>query len=196
VTGDERRLGKIINFGVIYGMGAQRFAREAGFSPAIGKDFITKYKQTYPLVFDYLEAIKRQTVSQGYVSTIVGRRRYFNFISDSLKSLRGQDPKLIDLDSLNIAYNDIQLLRAAANSAIQGSSADIIKIAMVKLHQLLQPYQARLLLQVHDELVLEMPRSEWEELQPLIKSTMENAIALSIPLVVDINAGPNWMEAK
>lgn len=196
ITSEERRLGKIINFGVIYGMGAQRFSRESGFKADVGKQFIAKYRQKYAQVFDYLEGVKKQAIALGYVNTIMGRRRYVNLISDSLKQLKGSNPETIDLDSLKYSYTDAQVLRAAANSPIQGSSADIIKIAMIKLQNILQDYQARLLLQVHDELVLEVPPEEWSELQPIIKSTMEDAVELSIPLAVDINAGKNWMEAK
>ncbi|MEL6439494.1 MAG: DNA polymerase I [Cyanobacteria bacterium J06621_8] len=196
ITSEERRLGKIINFGVIYGMGAQRFSRESGFKAEVGKKFIEKYHQTYAEVFNYLEGVKKQAIAQGYVSTIMGRRRYINLISDSLKQLRGSDPKGIDLDGLKYSYTDAQTLRAAANSPIQGSSADIIKLAMIKLQDILQDYQARLLLQVHDELVLEVPPEEWDELQPIIKSTMEEAVELSIPLAVEISGGKNWMEAK
>ncbi len=196
ITPEERRLGKIINFGVIYGMGAQRFSRESGFKTDIGKEFITKYRQKYAQVFDYLESVKKQAIALGYVNTIMGRRRYVHLVSDSLKQLRGSNPETIDLESLNYSYTDTQILRAAANSPIQGSSADIIKVAMIKLQNILQDYQAQLLIQVHDELVLEVPPEEWDELQPIIKSTMEDAVELSIPLAVDINAGKNWMEAK
>ncbi|HEY9770316.1 MAG TPA: DNA polymerase I [Coleofasciculaceae cyanobacterium] len=196
ITSEERRLGKIINFGVIYGMGAQRFSRESGFQVDIGKQFIEKYRQQYAKVFEYLEGVKKQAIAYGYVNTILGRRRYINLISESLKQLRGSNPETIDLASLKYSYTDAQILRAAANSPIQGSSADIIKIAMIKLQNILQDYQAKLLLQVHDELVLEVPPHEWLELQPIIKSTMEDAVELSIPLAVDINAGKNWMEAK
>ncbi len=196
ITSEERRLGKIINFGVIYGMGAQRFSRESGFQAEVGKQFINKYRQRYSKVFAYLETVKKQAIAQGYVTTIFGRRRYFDFTSDSIRKLRGSDPQAIDLDNLNCGYSDIQILRAAANSPIQGSSADIIKIAMIKLHDILQKYQARLLLQVHDELVLEIPPEELEELQPKIKEIMESSVDLSIPLSVDIHAGNNWMEAK
>ncbi len=196
ITAEERRLGKIINFGVIYGMGAGRFSRESGFATEIGKEFITKYRQKYAKVFAYLEGVKQEAIANGFVTTILGRRRYFNFTSDSLRELRGSDPAKIDLDNLKYGYADAQTLRAAANSPIQGSSADIIKIAMIKLHNILQDYQARLLLQVHDELVLEIPPEEWEQLQPLIKSTMEQAVSLTVPLSVDIHAGQNWMEAK
>jgi DNA polymerase I len=196
VTSEERRLGKIINFGVIYGMGAQRFARESGFKADVGKQFIEKYREQYAQVFGYLEHVKKQAIALGYVQTILGRRRYVNLASDSLKLLRGTNPEAIALDKLNYSYNDAQTLRAAANAPIQGSSADIIKIAMIKLQDILKDYRARLLLQVHDELVLEVPPEEWQELQPIIKSTMEEAVELSIPLAVDINAGKNWMEAK
>jgi DNA polymerase-1 len=91
---------------------------------------------------------------------------------------------------------DSQLLRAAANAPIQGSSADIIKLAMVKLHATLADYQAQLLLQVHDELILEVPPEEVEVIVPLVRSTMESAIVLSVPLVVEAIAGANWMAAK
>lgn len=197
VTADERRLGKVINFGVIYGMGAQRFARESGIAATEGKKFIERYREKYSQVFAYLESMKQQAIATGYVTTILGRRRYFNFVSENLRNLKGSKPEEIELSSLKrLGQYDAQLLRAAANSTIQGSSADIIKIAMVQLHEILQNYQARLLLQVHDELVFEIPPTEWEELQPQIKSTMENAIKLDVPLVVDVHAGKNWMEAK
>ncbi|WP_348237071.1 DNA polymerase I [Trichocoleus sp. Lan] len=197
VTSEERRLGKIINFGVIYGMGAQRFAREAGVKATEGRLFIDRFNERYRKVFEYLERVKREAIAHGYVETILGRRRYFNFEGGSLRKLQGSNPDEINLDKLrNLGQADAGSLRAAANAPIQGSSADIIKIAMDKLHKVLQNYQARLLLQVHDELVLEVPPSEWEELQPQIRSTMENAVSLSVPLKVDVRAGQNWMETK
>lgn len=197
VTSDERRLGKIINFGVIYGMGAQRFARESGIKASEAKLFIDKFNERYRKVFDYLERVKREALAKGYVETILGRRRYFNFESASLRRLKDTNPDDIQLDKLrNLGQADAGLLRAAANAPIQGSSADIIKIAMVKLHEVLPNYQARLLLQVHDELVFEVPPAEWEELQPKIRSTMESAVQLTVPLVVDARAGQNWMETK
>jgi DNA polymerase-1 len=196
ITPEERRLGKIINFGVIYGMGAQRFAREAGVKASEGKLFIERFNQRYAKIFEYLEKTKREAIAYGYVETILGRRRYLNFEGSSLRNPASRNPEEINLSKLKPGQFDAQLLRAAANAPIQGSSADIIKIAMVKLHQVLQNYQARLLLQVHDELVLEVPPSEWEELQPQIRSTMENAVQLTVPLVVDVHAGQNWMETK
>ena len=197
VTADERRLGKTINFGVIYGMGAQKFARSVGVSVAEGKKFIERFEQRYAQVFEYLNRVKKEAIAQGYVSTILGRRRYLKFEGQSLRNLKDAKIEGINLDNLkNLGQNDAQLLRAAANAPIQGSSADIIKIAMINLHKILDNYEARLLLQVHDELVLEVPPHEWEELQGKIRDTMENAVKLSVPLVVDIHAGYNWMETK
>ncbi|NER34793.1 MAG: DNA polymerase I [Oscillatoria sp. SIO1A7] len=197
VTPDERRLGKTINFGVIYGMGAQRFARSAGVSPAQGKKFIQRFNERYEKVFGYLKQMKREAIALGYVSTLFGRRRYFRFDAQSLRNLKGSSPEEIDLNSLKrLGQYDAQSLRAAANAPIQGSSADIIKVATIELDRILQQYRSRLLLQVHDELVFEIPPEEWDELQPAIRSTMENAVELSVPLVVDIHAGDNWMEAK
>ena len=196
ISSEERRLGKIINFGVIYGMGAQKFAREAKVSVAQAKSFIDKFNSRYSQVFNYLEQLKREVISQGYVTTILGRRRYFQFEGDAVKALRGIPPEEIDLKKLKLSQYDSQSLRSAANAPIQGSSADIIKLAMVKLHEVLKNYQARLLLQVHDELVLEVPPAEWEELQPQIKSAMELAVSLSVPLLVEVRSGANWMETK
>ncbi len=197
ITPEERRLGKIINFGVIYGMGASRFAREANVSRSEAKSFIDRYYERYPQVFRYLQQMQQEAVANGYVHTLMGRRRYFNFTSGQLKALKGTPVKDIDLDSLKrVGGYDAGLLRAAANAPIQGSSADIIKVAMIRLQQVLQNYQARLLLQVHDELVFEVPPEEWAELQPQIQDTMETAVALKVPLVVEAHAGPNWMEAK
>ncbi|MBD2091202.1 DNA polymerase I [Microcoleus sp. FACHB-1515] len=197
VTSEERRLGKVINFGVIYGMGAQRFARESGASVNDSRVFIDRFNKRYPKVFRYLQQMQREAIAHGFVTTIKGRRRYFNFASDSIRNQRGKDPNSINLDKLKTRDQfDAQLLRAAANAPIQGSSADIIKIAMVKLHEVLQDRRARLLLQVHDELVFEVHPDEWEALQPEIKSAMETAVELTVPLMVEVRAGQNWMETK
>ncbi len=197
VTADERRMGKTINFGVIYGMGSVRFARSIGKTSQEGKEFIQRFYQRYKKVFEYLNGLQKEAIAQGYVETLLGRRRYFEFQGESLIKLQGTSPEAIDLDKLkNMGMQDSQNLRAAANAPIQGSSADIIKVAMVKIHEVLKDYKAKLLLQVHDELVFEVPPQEWEELQPKIKSTMEMAVPLSVPLMVDIHVGDNWMEAK
>lgn len=198
VTADERRLGKTINFGVIYGMGAQRFARETGVSQTEAKEFLAKYKQRYPKVFAFLELQERLALSRGYVETILGRRRPFHFDRHGLGRLLGKDPLEIDLDVARRGGMEAQQLRAAANAPIQGSSADIIKVAMVQLWGALrsQGLPARLLLQVHDELVLEVDPNALDTTRELVKSTMENAVQLNVPLLVDTGVGTNWMEAK
>ncbi|MEG4009670.1 DNA polymerase I [Microcoleus sp. Pol11C1] len=197
VTPDERRFGKTINFGVIYGMGAIKFGRSMGKTSADGKKFIERFNQRYSKVFEYLEKVKKEAIALGYVTTILGRRRYLKFESESLLDLKGRNPQDIHSDRLkSVSRDDAQSLRAAANAPIQGSSADIIKLAMIEVHKILQNYQARLLLQVHDELIFEVPPDEWEELQPKIRTAMQNALPLSVPLIVDIHAGQNWMETK
>jgi DNA polymerase-1 len=197
ITSDERRLAKTINFGVIYGMGSLRFSRSTGVDKTLANEFIQRFYSRYPKVFEYLESVKKQAIAQNYVETILGRRRYLDFTSNSIRKYKGNKLEDIDLKKLgNLGASDAGLLRAAANAPIQGSSADIIKIAMVKMHEVLQSYQSRLLLQVHDELVFEVLPSEWSELQIQIKSVMENAVSLTVPLIVDVRAGENWMETK
>ncbi|MEH2240277.1 DNA polymerase I [Nostoc sp.] len=197
ITSEERGMAKTINFGVIYGMGSLRFSRSTGIDKTIANEFIKRFNERYPKVFAYLERVKKEAIALGYVETILGRRRYFDFTNNSLRKLKGSNPEDIDLSKLkNLGPFDAGLLRSAANAPIQGSNADIIKIAMVRLHEILKNYQARLLLQVHDELVFEIPPQEWEELQPQIKSVMENAVQLSVPLLVEARVGENWMETK
>jgi DNA polymerase-1 len=198
VSADERRLGKTINFGVVYGMGAQRFARETGVSQAEAKDFLSKYKQRYPKVFAFLELQERLALSRGYVETILGRRRPFAFDPSGLGRLLGKDPLEIDLEVARRGGMEAQQLRAAANAPIQGSSADIIKLAMVQLHRRLHEsgLPARLLLQVHDELVLEAAPEALEAAVTLTRETMERAVTLTVPLVVETGVGANWMDAK
>jgi DNA polymerase-1 len=198
VSADERRLGKTINFGVIYGMGAQRFARETGVGQAQAKDFLSRYRQRYARVFAYLEMQERLALSQGYVETILGRRRPFHFDPAGLGRWRGRDPLSIELEVARRAGMEGQQLRAAANAPIQGSSADIIKIAMVRLHHALieADLPARLLLQVHDELVLEADPAVLDTVIDLTRRTMEEAVRLDVPLKVETGVGPNWMEAK
>ena len=198
VSADERRLGKTINFGVIYGMGAQRFARETGVGAAQAKDFLSRYRQRYPRVFAFLELQERLALTRGYVETILGRRRPFAFDPAGLGRLLGKDPLAIDLEGARKAGREGQLLRAAANAPIQGSSADIIKLAMVQLHRQLQERNlpARLLLQVHDELVLEAAPEALEDVLTLTRRTMEQAVILDVPLKVETGTGPDWMAAK
>jgi len=178
VTSEERRLAKTINYGVIYGMGAQRFARTAGVSLSEAKQFLQRFNERYAGIFAYMRSTEAFVEEHGYVETILGRRRYF----PNLSRLTG--------------YRKQAQLRAAVNAPIQGSASDIIKVAMVRLQQKLQDFRSRLLLQVHDELVFEVEPSEWQALQPLIQAEMEGSLPLSIPLTVDIQVGHNWKEAK
>ncbi|MEM6449264.1 MAG: DNA polymerase I [Cyanobacteria bacterium P01_D01_bin.105] len=196
ISPDERRMAKVVNFGVIYGMGATRFAREMGVHRLEAKTFIDRFNNRYPKVFEYLQQMQREAIANGYVQTIAGRRRYFNFSTHSLQVLKGTDPNKVELSRLRTNGYDAASLRAAANAPIQGSSADIIKVAMISMHQLLQDYAANMLLQVHDELIFEVPPEEWDELKPKIENTMESAIELMVPLKVEAKAGKNWMEAK
>ena len=198
ISQEERRLGKTINFGVIYGMGPQRFARSTGVTQLEAKEFLLKFKTRYKKVFLYLELQERLALSKGYVETLFGRRRYFNFNPNGLGRLKGKELFEIDLDKARRGGLEAQQLRAAANAPIQGSSADIIKIAMVKLSEKIKSYdlKAKLLLQVHDELVLEAQRDTIQEIKSLVVETMENAVKLNVPLLVDISEGENWMQAK
>ena len=198
VSAEERRLGKTINFGVIYGMGAQRLARETELSQAQAKEFLMRYKQRYQKVFAFLELQERLALSRGYVETILGRRRPFPFDANGLGRLLGKDPLAIELEVARRAGMEAQQLRAAANAPIQGSSADIIKLAMVRLHHELaaEGLPARLLLQVHDELVLEAAPEATEAVGARVKAVMESAVQLTVPLLVETGVGPNWMEAK
>jgi DNA polymerase I len=178
ISSEERRLAKIINYGVIYGMGAQKFSRDIGVSVAEAKKFIDAFNHRYSQIFSYMQSVEAEVEQNGFVTTLTGRRRYFR----DIKHLSG--------------HHKAGALRSAVNAPIQGTSADIIKIAMIRMHELLQNYQSRLLLQVHDELVFEIPPDELEELLALIQHTMESAMSLSVPLVVDVHVGKNWMEAK
>jgi len=196
VSGEERRLGKTINFGVIYGMGPQRFARATGVSRAEAQEFLDRYRSRYPRVFAFLELQERLALSQGYVETLLGRRRLFHFAPQGLGRYRGCDPMAIDLSQARRGGLEAQQLRAAANAPIQGSSADIIKLAMVRLHGALAPLPARLLLQVHDELVLEAAPEACAQVMALVCHTMETVVELQVPLQVEARSGSNWMEAK
>ncbi len=198
INDDERRIGKTINFGVIYGMGAQRFARSTGVSLIEAKYFLSKFKERYSAVFKFLEYQERLALSQGFVETLLGRRRYFHFNKNGLGRLLGTPPNEIDLTTARRAGMEAQQLRAAANAPIQGSSADIIKVAMIQLHSALREtgLAAKILLQVHDELVLEVDPKDLEQTKLLVQNTMENAVKLSVPLIVETGVGVNWMEAK
>ena len=198
ITTDERRVGKTINFGVIYGMGVKKFARSTGVNVIEAKDFLIKYKNKYSKIFEFLELQERFALSRGYVETLFGRKREFKFDKNGLGRFIGKDPYDIDLKSARRAGLEAQSLRAAANAPIQGSSADIIKIAMIKIQEQIKRnnFPIKLLIQVHDELLFEVPDDNVALARDFIKKTMEDSVKLDVPLIVDIGVGDNWMETK
>ncbi|MBN1957848.1 MAG: DNA polymerase I [Desulfuromonadales bacterium] len=179
VTDEMRRQAKTINFGVLYGMGAFSLAKDLGISRSEAQQFIDQYFQRYPAVLSYLEEKKAEAREHQYVTTILGRRCAIPEINSKNGAVR--------------SYAE----RNAINYPIQGSAADIIKVAMVRLDKRLREenLQARMLLQVHDELVLEVPEDELELVKGIVRNEMEQAVSLDLPLKVDIGTGKNWAEA-
>jgi len=177
ITGDMRRMGKGINFGLVYGQSAFGLSRTTGLTLAEAENFIKAYFEQFPGVKQYLDSIRRLAARQGYVETLLGRRRYF--------------PNLSNPSNINIRNREE---REAINAPIQGTAADIMKLAMLRTPPALAEAgcPARLLLQVHDELVLETPYDDLVETARLIRQVMENALPLSIPLVTEAKFGENW----
>jgi DNA polymerase-1 len=183
VTYNQRRFAKAVNFGLIYGMGAFRLARDSELTLAEAENYIKQYFARFPGIRNYLEDTKQKAKSIGYVETMVGRRRYFPIFK-------------IPATGSNLQAR-LRAEREAVNHPIQGTAADIIKIAMIRLHQALTAeYRARLILQVHDELLLEVPEEELSKVKPLATELMSNAVKLDIPLKVDASTGYNWLELK
>ena len=182
VTREMRRVAKMINFGLSYGMSGYGLAQRTGLPQKEADRFIETYFANYPKVKVYMEETKRKAARQGYVETLLHRRRYFPEL---------QRPRVAG--ALRRAAE-----REAINMPIQGSSADIIKIAMIRLHRALRERGLRsgMILQVHDELVLEVPEDELEVVTPLVKSIMEGAFQLDAPLKVDVKVGKNWLEME
>lgn len=180
VTYEQRDRAKVINFGVLYGMGPQRIAREFQVSTKEAKAFIERYLGAYPAVNAFLEGVVKQAKEDGYVTTLLGRVRHL--------------PELQSGRPMTRAFGE----RIAVNTPIQGTAADLIKLAMVNLHRRLREEGsgAAMIVQVHDELVLEVPEHEVDETSALVKAEMEGAIELDVPLLVEVGTGPNWMDAK
>jgi DNA polymerase I len=174
-----RRNAKAINFGIIYGISAFGLARQLGISNGEAKDYIDAYFAKYPGIRDYMDRTKAQAKEKGYVETLFGRKCHMRGINDRNPNMRGFAE------------------RAAINAPIQGGAADIIKRAMLRLPNALDEAssKARMLLQVHDELVFEVPEAELESTTVLIKRIMEGAAYLDVPLIVDTGFGANWDEA-
>ena len=181
VNKEQRRHAKTINFGLIYGMSAFGLSRSTDLTLGEAEEFVKAYFRQFPGVKLYLDQIRRLAASQGYVETLLGRRRYF--------------PNLRNLTNPNLRNREE---REAINAPIQGTAADIMKIAMVHLQQGLEKasLSARLQLQVHDELVLECSPAELNETARVVQNIMENAYSLSIPLLTDARYGKNWGELK
>jgi DNA polymerase I len=182
VTFNQRRFAKAVNFGLIYGMGAFRLARDSELTLAEAEDYIAEYFESFPGIRRYLDQTKEMARSQGYVETLMGRRRYFPIFKMPVSGSNRQAMMRAE--------------REAVNHPIQGTAADIIKIAMNQLHEALAGYQARMVLQVHDELVLEVPEEELAEVKPLMIDIMSGALDLDVPLKVDASIGTNWLELK
>ncbi|MGB0446266.1 MAG: DNA polymerase I [Pseudomonadales bacterium] len=179
VTGDQRRSAKAINFGLIYGMSAFGLAKQLGISRGESQDYIGRYFSRYPGVQEYMDNTRTQAADQGYVETIFGRRLY-----------------LPDINARNaIARQAAE--RTAINAPMQGSAADIIKLAMIRVSQWLQSAQldARIIMQVHDELVFEVAQEQLSALQTGVKQAMEGAAQLQVPLLVDMGTGSDWDQA-
>jgi DNA polymerase-1 len=175
-----RRSAKVVNFGVLYGMGASRLSSQLRIPRAEASRFIENYFASYASVESYIRSTVEKGRKEGYVETLAGRRRY-----------------LPDLLSDNPMHREMAE-RIAANTPIQGSAADLIKLAMINIHRELEqsPLDCDMLLQVHDELVFEVGKPDVEAASRLIKAEMEGAMKLDVPLVVEIGTGFNWLDAK
>ena len=180
VTPNDRRNAKAVNFGVVYGISDFGLANNLGISRKEAKSYIDTYFERYPGIKNYMENVVREARDKGYVETLFHRRR-----------------EIPDINSRNFNVRGFAE-RTAINSPIQGSAADILKIAMIRLDQALTDgnFKTRMLLQVHDEIVLEVPANELTAIKTLVKEIMESAIELSVPLKADESAGETWYEAK
>jgi DNA polymerase-1 len=176
VTGEQRAFAKRINFGIAYGMSSYSLARSTGMTDAQAERFMADYFRRYAGVKAWLESTKRQIMRQHIVATLYGRRRPFGDMRDRTRAEVRRAERL------------------GVNHPVQGTAAEIVKLAMIKLHRSLKAggYQARLTLQVHDELVLDVPREEVADARELVRREMEGALPLLVPLKADVAVGDNW----
>jgi DNA polymerase-1 len=179
VTPEMRRIAKVINFGIIYGMGPQKLSEELGIELKTARNYINAYYERYQGVVRYKEEMVDNAQKKGYVTTLFNRRRYLPDIQHGNNRIRSEAERM------------------AINTPIQGTAADLIKKAMINIHRRLgqESLRAKMLLQVHDELVFEVPEEELDVIMPLVKEEMEGVYPLRVPLKVDINTGRNWDEA-
>lgn len=180
ITPEQRRAAKTVNFGVLYGMSAHRLSNDLGIPFAEASGFIERYFATYPKIREYIDQTLAFGRKHGYVKTLYGRRRYTPELLSSNRNIREAGERL------------------AYNMPIQGTAADIMKMAMLDVEAALSPLGARLLLQVHDELLVEAPKEKAQEVAALLKTTMMNAAGntVSVPLEVEVGIGENWLETK
>src|SRR5699024_6745810 len=180
VTNEMRDQSKAVNFGIIYGISDYGLSQNLGITRKEAKGFIDRYLETYPEVKKYMDDIVQEAKQKGYVTTIMNRRRY-----------------LPEITSRNFNQRSFAE-RTAMNTPIQGSAADIIKKAMIDLQKRLEDekLKARILLQVHDELILEVPKEEIDELKEVVIDVMENTVKLAVPLKVDYSYGNSWFDAN
>ncbi|GEM86093.1 DNA polymerase I [Meiothermus granaticius] len=178
VQPDQRRAAKTINFGVLYGMSAHRLSNELGIPYAEATEFIERYFAGYPKVKAWIEQTLAGGREKGYVETLFGRKRFVPDLNSRIKNVREAAERM------------------AFNMPLQGTAADLIKLAMVKVQPRLEPLGAHLVLQVHDELVAEAPEAKAEEVARIIQEAMQGAWSFEVPIEVGIGIGPNWLEAK
>lgn len=177
VTNDQRRQAKAVNFGLLYGMSEFGLIRQLGFTRQESQDYIKQYFHRYPGIYEYMQRTRQVALEQGFVETLLGRRLYTP-----------------DIDARNMMVRKAAE-RAAINAPLQGSAADIIKMAMIEVDKMLPKDQAKMLLQVHDELVFEVDEDIADELAPKLAEVMQSVLQISVPLVVEIGKGKNWDEA-
>ncbi|MFZ7813257.1 DNA polymerase I [Acinetobacter lwoffii] len=177
VTNDQRRQAKAVNFGLLYGMSEFGLIRQLGFTRQESQDYIKQYFHRYPGIYDYMQRTRQVALEQGFVETLLGRRLYTP-----------------DIDARNMMVRKAAE-RAAINAPLQGSAADIIKMAMIEVDKMLPKDQAKMLLQVHDELVFEVDEDMADELAPKLAEVMQSVLQISVPLVVEVGKGKNWDEA-
>ena len=174
-----RRTAKVINFGIIYGMSSFGLAKELGISQREAQNYIDDYFEKYQGVKAYIKNIQEEAREKGFVQTLFGRIRY-------IPEIRNNDNNIRQLGE-----------RAAMNTPIQGTAADIIKMAMVNIHRIIREkgFSSSLIMQIHDELVFEVPLEEADVMETLIKTEMEHVVSLSMPLKVSLGKGYSWAEA-
>jgi DNA polymerase-1 len=179
VLPEMRRIAKVVNFGIMYGAGPYRMSQELGIPRHEAESLIDQYFRTYPGINDYIIKTLDAARKNGFVKTLSGRLRYVTDINSSNKNVREAAE------------------RVAINMPIQGTAADMIKIAMIRIHNEIanKKLNSMMLLQIHDELLFEIPEDEINYLRPMIKEKMENALKLDIPIKVDIGIGKSWYEA-